>query len=410
MDTGTVIVGGGVLGCSVAYHLAHAGARDVLLIERAELGSATTSCSAGLLGQLRATAEQTQLIQRTFRAIRALQQEFGEPIGFRDVGSLRIAATSDREREMAAQFAIARAQGIEVRVIDKAEAQRLVPALDARGARAIGWIPGDGFIDAYQLAMAYAASARARGVTVWTGTAVTGFRVRDGRVVGVETARGDVGCRTVVLAAGAWAGPLAELAGVTLPVTPVRSHFWITAPDPAVRPDQPVVRFPGLRTAYTRPEVGGLLMGCYEPKPRAYDAWSLGPGFSMREVERDWDVFLHHVVNLVPGFPFLEDAKMVGAMAGLPTFPPDGRYVLGPVREVDGLLVASGCSGGGIAGSGGIGWLIAELITTGTCSLDLAPFRVDRFGAVDPRTPEFSRLCALARSAPHGTAGLQDRI
>lgn len=142
-------------------------------------------------------------------------------------------------------------------------------------------------------------------------------------------------------------------------------------------------------------------MGCYEPNSRAYDAWTFGSDFSMRQVEREWDVFLGHVGKLVPWFPFLEDAKMIGAMAGLPTFPPDGRYVLGPVREVEGLFVASGCSGGGIAGSGGIGSIIAELITTGSSSVDLVPFRADRFGAVDPRTPEFRALCARARSAPH---------
>lgn len=402
VQTGTVIVGGGILGCSVAWHLARAGARDVTLVERGELGAATTSCSAGLLGQLRTSAEQVELVQRTFRAIRALQGELDDPVGFRDVGSLRIAATPDRERELATLMATAHGQGVEARLIAREEAERLVPALDARAASAIGWIPGDGFIDAYQLTMAYAQSARARGVAVRTGTSVTGIRVRDGRVVAAETDQGDVPCRTLVLAAGAWAAPLAAQAGVTLPVTPVRSHFWMTAPDPAVRPDQPVVRFPALRTAYTRPEVGGLLMGCYEPESRAYDAWALGPDFSMRAVDREWEVFLRHVGALVPWFPFLENARMIGAMAGLPTYPPDGRYVIGPVPAVDGLLVATGCSGGGIAGSGGIGSVIAELITTGTSSVDLTSFRPDRFGAVDPRTADFRRRCAQARSAPHG--------
>ena len=189
-------------------------------------------------------------------------------------------------------------------------------------------------------------------------------------------------------------------------MTPVRSHFWITAPNPAVRPDQPVIRFPGLRTAYARPEVGGLLMGCYEPGSRSYDPWSFGPGFTMREVARETDVFLQHVVKLVPWMPFIEDAKILGSMAGLPVYPPDGRYVIGPVRELEGLLVASGDSGGGIAGSGGIGSVIAELITTGTSSIDLAQFRVDRFGAVDPRSAEFQRGCAAARSAPHETAAV----
>ncbi len=401
MRPGTVIVGGGILGCSVAYHLAQFGARDVLLIERDELAAATTSCSAGLLGQLRTTPEQGEIVQRTLRAIHALQYELEEPVGLRDVGSLRVVETEAHEREMADLLRIASGIGVEARLIDKDEAQRLVPALDARRARAIGWIPGDGYIDAYQLATAYARSARGRGVTMWTGTSVRGFRMRDGRVVGVETDRGDVECDTVVLCAGAWVGPLAMQAGIALPVTPVRSHFWMTAPDAMVRPDQPVIRFPGLRTGYTRPEVGGLLMGCYEPGSRAYDPWAFRPGFTMREVARETDLFLEHVVNLVPWMPFIEDAPIIGAMAGLPVYPPDGRYVIGPIPSVQGMLVATGDSGGGIAGSGGIGSVIAELIVTGSSTIDLTQFRVDRFGAVDPRTAEFRQRCAAARSAPH---------
>lgn len=412
LETNVVIVGGGVLGCSIAYHLALAGLRDVLLVERNELGEATTSCSAGLLGQVRPTRVQTQLVQRTFRAIRELEKELGESIGFRQVGSLRIAATPEREREMAAFFAIARAEDIDVEMIDAAQAQRLVPGLDVGAARAIGWIPADGFIDPYQLTMGYAHAARARGVTVWTGTAVTGVSVRDGRILGVETDRGHVQARVVIDAAGAWAGPVASLAGVALPVSPVRSHFWITAPHRDVRPDQPVVRLPDIRTAYTRPEVGGLVIGCYEPGSRAYDAWALPAGFSMREVERDWDVFLRNVVDLLPWFPFVENAEMVGAMAGLTTYPPDGQWVIGGVPDIEGFLVASGCSGLGVTGSAGIGSVLAELVTEGKASVDLTPFRVDRFGRVDPRTPEFRRRCAAARAGSiavgHQTADASD--
>jgi len=408
-ETHVVIVGGGVLGCSIAYHLTLAGVRDVLLVERNELGAATTSCSAGLLGQIRPTRVQTELVQRTFRAIRTLEKELGESVGFREVGSLRIAATPQREREMADWFAIARAEGIAVEMIGAAEAQRLVPGLDATRARAIGWIPADGFIDPYQLTMAYARAARSRGATIWTGVAVTGITTGDGGATGVDTDRGHVRARVVIDAAGAWAAPVASLAGVALPVSPVRSHFWITAPHRDVNPDQPVVRLPDIRTAYTRPEVGGLLVGCYEPDSRAYDAWALPSGFSMREVERDWDVFLHHVVDLLPWFPLMENAEMVGAMAGLTTYPPDGQWVLGGVPDVDGFLVASGCSGLGVTGSAGIGSVLAELVVEGKTSVDLGAFRADRFGRVDPHVEAFQKRCAAARAGSiaigHGAAG-----
>jgi sarcosine oxidase, subunit beta len=402
MLTRIVIVGGGILGCSIAYHLARAGARDVLLIERDEMGAAPTSCSAGLVGQVRPSPQQTALVQETFRAIRELERELGEPVGFRPVGSLRVVATAGRERDMHAQLAIARAAGVEAELIGKEQAQRLVPGLEARGARAIAWVPADGYVDPYQLTMAYARAARARGATIWTGTAVTAIEVRGRRVTGVDTARGRLDAGAVVVAAGAWAGPVAGMAGVALPVAPVRSHFWITAPHPMVAPEQPVVRFPDLRTTYTRPEVGGLLIGCYEPESRAYDAWALPPGFSMREVEREWDVFLHHVTGLRPWFPFVEDAEMVGAMAGLTTYPPDGQWVLGRVPEVEGLVVATGCSGLGVTGSGGIGAALAELVLEGRTGLPLEPFRVDRFGPVDPRSAAFQRSCAAARSGSRG--------
>jgi 4-methylaminobutanoate oxidase (formaldehyde-forming) len=142
-------------------------------------------------------------------------------------------------------------------------------------------------------------------------------------------------------------------------------------------------------------------MGCYEPGSRAYDPWAFGPSFTMREVARETDVFLTHVTKLLPWMPFIEDAQIIGSMAGLPVYPPDGRYVIGPVREVEGMLVATGDSGGGIAGSGGIGSVIAEMITTGSSTIDLTQFRMDRFGAVDPRTEEFRARCAAARSAPY---------
>lgn len=396
-ETEVAVVGGGVIGCSIAYHLAQAGTRDVLLVERNDLGSGTTSSSAGLIGQVRSSAVLMRLIQRTLRAVRSLEAELGEPVGFRPVGSLVVAATREREDEMETQFALARAEGVDVEVIDGVATRRLVPGLDTRAARCIGYVPTDGFIDAYQLATAYARSARARGVAVWTGTGVTAVRVQDHRVTGIATDRGDVACRTVVDAAGPWAGPLATLVGVELPMAPVRSHFWITAPSPAVARDQPVVRLPDAR-AYTRPEVGGLLLGVHEPESRAYDARELPPSFAMRQVDRDWAVVVNQLGEILPYFPFLEEAEMVDGIAGLTTYTPDARYLLGRVPGLDGFLVASGCCGLGVAGSGGIGSVIAELLTEGASSLDLSPFRVDRFGRIDPYAPSFRQLCALARS------------
>jgi glycine/D-amino acid oxidase-like deaminating enzyme len=189
LETEVVIVGGGVIGCSIAYHLACAGVRDVLLVEQNALGSGTTSSSAGLIGQVRASRVLMRLVTRTLAAIRALEAELGEPVGFRPVGSLVVAATPEREAEVEAQLAAARREGIDAATIDAAAARRLVPGLVTAAARSVGHVPGDGFIDAYQLATAYARAARQRGVTIWTGTGVTAARVRDQRVRGVVSSR-----------------------------------------------------------------------------------------------------------------------------------------------------------------------------------------------------------------------------
>jgi 4-methylaminobutanoate oxidase (formaldehyde-forming) len=175
-----------------------------------------------------------------------------------------------------------------------------------------------------------------------------------------------------------------------------------------VRPDQPVVRLPDA-SIYCRPEVGGLLIGVYEALSRAYDAREIGPAFSMAEVERDWDVFIDHLPRILPYLPSLESAQMVGAMAGLTNYPPDATYLIGPVPGVDGFHVASGCSGLGVTGSGGIGYAIAELITSGKSGLDIEPFRPDRFGRVDPYAPAFLHACALARSGSHSSVGATAR-
>lgn len=392
-----VIIGGGVIGCSIAYHLTQAGQRDVILVERNELGSGTTSSSAGLLGQVRPTPLLMQLIQKTFGAIQNLEKELEESIAFHQVGSLRITSTPGQEQVLEEHVAVARRHGIDVYMIDKGEAQRLVPGLDVGSARKISYVPTDGFIDAYQLATAYARVARARGVTIWSGTAVTDILVDGPRVVGVRTDRGELRCRHVVDAAGAWAGPIASLVGIALPQAPVRSHFWITAPLPEVRWDQPVVRIPDAR-AYARPEVGGLLIGVYEEESRSYDARELPASFRMNQVDRDWEVLLSHLDGILQHFPGLRDAEMVGATAGLTTYTPDGKYLVGRVPATEGFSVASGCCGLGVAGSGGIGYAIAELLVGGTSSLDLTSLRADRFGRVDPYSDSFRRLCATARA------------
>jgi len=394
-----VIVGGGILGCSIAWHLARAGARNVVVVERNDFASAATSRSAGLVSRGRLHAPTLRLVGRTRAAIDELEHELGEPAGFHRVGSLRLAASEARAAELESMDALLREHGAEVRRIDAAEARELVPWLDPSSARHISCVPDDGYVDAYLLTLAYARAARARGVRFVTRTSVSGVLVDAGRVCGVETSAGRLHCEALVNAAGAWGIELARSVGARLGTAPVRSHYWITAPAVGRR-EHPLVYLPDAR-AYARPEVGGLLLGVQEPQSRAYDARMLpddigrmaltGPG-------EEWDLLVEHAETLRPWIPGLDELNLAHHVAGLSTYTPDGRFLLG-AAGASGHFVASGCCGNGVSASGGIGEALADLVLGLPPKHELAPFDPARFDVADPFAPEFLAACAAARSA-----------
>jgi sarcosine dehydrogenase len=370
------IVGGGILGCAAAWHLARAGTRDVVVLERDDLNAATTSQAAGLIGQLRTSAVKSAIVGQTLLDIAGFEAE-GLVSGFTRTGSLRLALTPEREDEIRQQVSAARRFGVDATLVGADDVVRLAPGVEPVKDHPAAWMPNDGYAEPYTLAMAYATAARRLGVTFVTGCEVLGIRVSDGRARGVTTRDAEVDAEAVVIAAGAWTAAFASRAGAAIPAFAIRHQAWVTAPMSWLTPTFPVVRVPD-RLAYLRPEVGGLMLGFFETTPLGVDA---DAGFEVAATPRDRDVLTTHAGALLDVIPGLADAPVVGGTAGVPTYTPDGHFVVGELPGIAGVFAATGCCAHGIAGSGGIGRALAEAVTGETPTLDPRPMAPDRFGA-----------------------------
>jgi 4-methylaminobutanoate oxidase (formaldehyde-forming) len=387
-EASAVVVGGGIWGCSIAYHLARAGLRDVVVLERRELACGNTPQAAGLVGQLRSSELMVRSIRRVVTRLASWTREHGEESGFRQVGSLKLALTEGRVRELETHVAQAHAWGLDVELISPAAARARVPFLDTRGVRAAAWIPGDGYVEPYTLATAIARAARRLGVTFETERPVTAIRVERGTVRGVDTPSGAVESPRVVVAAGPWVERVAEAVGLAVDTVPLRHQHWTTAPMASVPADLPVVRVPDA-SVYIRPEVGGLMLGGFEARPKAFSMADLPATFEIEHTEKDLGVLEELAGGLTRAFPALDGAPVLKGCAGLPTFTPDGNYLLGAVPAPRGLWVAAGCNAIGIAGSLLVGEWISEMVVEGRTGDDTRSQALDRFG---PRFAERRRL------------------
>jgi glycine/D-amino acid oxidase-like deaminating enzyme len=374
-----IIIGGGAVGCGVAYALAQAGKTDILLLERAEdLGQATTSQGAGLCGQPRDSVERIRLAMHSVATFRELQKDPDVKPDWHEVGSLRIALNEHRAAEFQKLKQASDAAGLETSLIDRAEAKRLWPLMDFTKATAILWCPSDGYMTPGCVVKAYAHQCRKLGVRFATSAIVEGIEFENGRVAGVKTNQGSVECRYVINAAGAHAYHVAKLAGVELPIVPVRHEYYITVPMAGLTPDLPCFRIPDL-TLYGRVRDGGLLLGGWEPKslhtdPRAYGIRSVPP-----EIAPDWPV-LHSFEESYDGFfPAARGAEKKFVGKGWPTFTPDGRFIIGESSGVPGFVMAGGCNAHGISGSGGIGKLLVESLLDPKPSAYVKSLSPDRF-------------------------------
>ena len=374
-----VIIGGGVGGCSIAYHLTQMGWSDVVVLERSELTSGSTFHSAGLVGQLRTSANLTRMIRYSTDLYRRLKEETGVDPGWREVGSLRLASSPERLEELKRLVAVSRSFGLPLELISPREAQALFPLMTLDDVRGAVYLPTDGFIDPTGLTMALAAGARSRGARFFTQTRVQSILVQDGGIQSVVTDQGSLQTEIVVNAAGQWAGEIGRMVGLNLPIIPMAHLYLITRPIAGVGRDIPTLRDPDL-LVYFREEVGGLIAGGYERQPAPWSLDGIPADFNNKLLPPDWDRFTPLMENAIRRVPSLETAEVVMLLNGPEGFTPDGEYLLGPTA-VKGFWIAAAFCAHGLAGAGGIGKAMAEWIVDGHPEWDLWRLDVRRFGA-----------------------------
>jgi 4-methylaminobutanoate oxidase (formaldehyde-forming) len=372
-----VVIGGGIGGCSILYWLARLGWSDVALVERSELTSGSTFHSAGLVGQLRNSLSLTQMMMNSVDLYRTLGEEVELETGWREVGSLRLASSKEHMEELERQAAWAETFGLPLHLVSADEAQSMFPPMSTEGVLGAALLPSDGYVDPSQLTLALARGARQRGATILTNTRVTGVRVENNRVRAVETDQGTIECEFVVNAGGIYAHEIGLLAGVHVPLVAMAHQYAITKPTGLSR-DMPTLRDPA-RLVYFRAESGGLVVGGYERNPSVWGLGGIAADFNSRLLEPAWDRFAPLFEAAISRVPELADAEIVTLINGPEAFTPDGEFILGE-SAVAGFWVAAGFCAHGIAGSGGMGKLMAEWIIEGQPSLDAWALDSRRFG------------------------------
>lgn len=375
-----VVIGGGIIGCSVAYHLARLGWKDVVLIERHKLTSGSTFHAAGLVGQLRSNANVTRLLTHSVDLYKGLEAETGLATGWKMSGCLRLACTPARLIELKRQATTAKSFGLEMHIIGRDEALKLWPVMDASDVIGAAFAPTDGQANPSDITQALARGARTAGAKIVEDCAVTGVRLKDGRVAAVETAEGPIACAVAVNCAGQWAREVGRLAGVNVPLVSVEHQYLVTEPIPGMPRDLPTVRDPD-RLTYYKEEVGGLVMGGYEPDPKPWANDGIPTGFHFTLLDSDWDHFEPMMEAALARVPALETAGIRTLVNGPESFTPDGNFILGEAPEVPGFFVGAGFNAFGIASAGGAGRALAEWIEAGEPPMDLWPVDIRRFGA-----------------------------
>lgn len=374
-----VIVGGGIAGCSTAYHLAKLGKTDVLLLEQGQLTSGTTWHAAGLVGQMRPNRTMTQMSKYGIELYATLEAETGLATGWKQCGSVNVAMTPGRMQVLRKQLAMAHAFGVECHEISPAEALEKYPILRTDDLQGALWLPGDGKANPADLCMSLAKGARKRGVKVMEGVEVTGVRASRGRVSGVRTAQGEVACDFVINCGGQWARQFGRLAGVNVPLFSAEHFYIVTGKIAGVHPMLPVMRDPD-GYIYYKEEVGGLVMGGFEPKAKPWKVDPVPASFQFQLLDEDWDQFEILMTNAIHRTPCLETAEVKMLLNGPESFTPDGNFILGEAPELRNYFVCAGFNSAGIANSGGAGRLIAEWVVGGEPSTDVWEVDIRRFG------------------------------
>jgi len=377
-----VIVGGGIAGASTAYHLAKLGVTDVVLLEQGKLTCGTTWHAAGLVGQTRATRNATRMSQYGIELYSTLEQETGLATGWKQCGSLNVAKTPERMQLIRRQMARAKSFGIAFDYVTPSEAASIAPILRTEDLAGAVWIPGDGKANPTDLTQSLARGARQRGASIVEGVKVTAVHSAGGHVTGIRwktaDAEGAMTCDALVNCAGQWAREFGRLAGVNVPLYSAEHFYIVTRPIAGVTPDLPVIRDPD-GFIYYKEEVGGLVMGGFEPVAKPWNPPRIPDNFEFQLFPEDWDQFQILMENAIHRTPCLETAEVKMLLNGPESFTGDGNFILGEAPEVAGYLVCAGFNSAGIANSGGAGRLIAEWIVGGEPPLDLWDVDIRRF-------------------------------
>jgi len=389
-----VVIGGGIIGCSVAYHLAEMGCNDVVLLERDQLTSGTTWHAAGLMTTYGSTSETALKIRRYSRDLYArLEQETGQKTGFAPVGFIEIANDADRLEEQRRVAAFNRFHGNEVHELSPSEVKDLFPLANVDDIQAGFYCPSDGRINPVDLTMALAKGARMKGATLLQNTAVEDVLLRNGEVSGVRTDRGDISCEIVVNCAGMWARQLGEKSGVCIPNQAAEHYYLITDDIAGMSKDLPILEDPS-RYAYYREETGGLMIGLFEKDCAPWRVNGIPDDFSFGELPPDWDRLTPFLEGAMERIPVSMEAGIRNFFCGPESFTPDLSPIVGEAPEVKNYFVAAGLNSVGIITGGGLGRIVAHWVLNGRPDVDVTGINIDRFHPYQCN-PEYRRRRAF---------------
>lgn len=372
-----IIVGGGIIGCSTAYHLAQMG-QEVLLLEKAQLTSGSTWHAAGLVGQLRSNANITRLLGYSIDLYNTLEAETGLATGWKMNGGLRLACNAERWTEVKRQATTAHSFGLDMQLLTPQEAQDLWPLMDIGDVVGAAFLPTDGQANPADITQALAKGARAKGAKLVEHTPVTEILTEKGKIIGVRTPQGDVMCEKLVLCCGQWTRELAKTIGVTVPLVSVEHQYMVTEPFD-VPSNLPTLRDPD-RLTYYKEEVGGLVMGGYEPNGIPWAKNGIPDPFDFQLLESNFDHFEQLVELALPRVPALQTAGIKQLINGPESFTPDGNFILGEAPEMANVFIGAGFNAFGIASGGGAGMALAEWVANGAPPYDMWPVDIRRFG------------------------------
>ncbi len=374
-----VIIGGGAIGCATAYHLAKHGCKDVVIVERNKLTSGSTWHAAGAYAQFRTDPNAGRMMAYGGELYAQLEAETGQATGWNPTGGMRVACTPERRREYERAITIARSFGVEMALISPKEAGEMVPIMTTDKLDSALYIPSDGGFSPSDICMALAKGARMNGARIFEDTVVIGFDIEHGAVTAVKTEQGTIKCETAVICCGIWSREIGRLAGVNIPIQPSHHCYFITEQIDGVTRDMPTFRDPDL-WHYIREEVGGLIVGQYDPDPIPYIG-AIPENHEFKLMPENLDHFMPRLEGLMDWIPSLQTAGIKTWIHGLEAFTEDQNPVMGEAPEVRNLFVSAGFNAYGVTGAGGAGMVIGEWILNGEPPFDMWSFDIRRFGA-----------------------------